>query len=422
MSEPARIVNDSPPPARRPPALRLASAPTSKRRLFVDRAARFVVSLGGVAIIASILGILLFIVAEIRPIFASARVAVERRVTVPGADLGAVIGRVELDRPLATPPVPATATEAPMGGRSLAAALADGRIAIVPVGTDVTFEGDRRVTVPRLGEPVLLPMDPGGRPLRAFAAQLGEDGSSIAAAQRADGTLSIVRRVVETNAMTGEATGSLLSAEAKLDRPLATMVFDEEQKNLWAGTSDGGLLWWRLDGATPGEPDLASAGRSPVTALAPLIGGRSLVVGQADGSLSVWFPVEQRRGGPRLTRIHDFPPLPGAVVRIAPSARGKSFLAADARGGLGLYASTSERTLWRGASEVSGTVAGLTFSPKSDGAVLAAGSALVEIGIDDPHPELSWRALFGKVWYEGYPEPAYVWQSSSATDDFEPKL
>jgi len=454
MSEPARIVNDSPPPARRPPALRLASAPTSKRRLFVDRAARFVVSLGGVAIIASILGILLFIVAEIRPIFASARVAVERRVTVPGADLGAVIsdenrtlviglsrdgrvvavragtdpkrgagnGRVELDRPLATPPVPATATEAPMGGRSLAAALADGRIAIVPVGADVTFEGDRRVTVPRLGEPVLLPMDPGGRPLRAFAAQLGEDGSSIAAAQRADGTLSIVRRVVETNAMTGEATGSLLSAEAKLDRPLATMVFDEEQKNLWAGTSDGGLLWWRLDGATPGEPDLASAGRFPVTALAPLIGGRSLVVGQADGSLSVWFPVEQRRGGPRLTRIHDFPPLPGAVVRIAPSARGKSFLAADARGGLGLYASTSERTLWRGASEVSGTVAGLTFSPKSDGAVLAAGSALVEIGIDDPHPELSWRALFGKVWYEGYPEPAYVWQSSSATDDFEPKL
>jgi phosphate transport system permease protein len=30
--------------------------------------------------------------------------------------------------------------------------------------------------------------------------------------------------------------------------------------------------------------------------------------------------------------------------------------------------------------------------------------------------------LFGKVWYEGAPEPAYVWQSTGGTDDFEPKL
>jgi phosphate transport system permease protein len=30
--------------------------------------------------------------------------------------------------------------------------------------------------------------------------------------------------------------------------------------------------------------------------------------------------------------------------------------------------------------------------------------------------------LFGKVWYEGYAQPEYVWQSTGATDDFEPKL
>ena len=34
----------------------------------------------------------------------------------------------------------------------------------------------------------------------------------------------------------------------------------------------------------------------------------------------------------------------------------------------------------------------------------------------------SWKALAGKVWYEGYEAPDYVWQSSSGTDDFEPKL
>jgi phosphate transport system permease protein len=35
---------------------------------------------------------------------------------------------------------------------------------------------------------------------------------------------------------------------------------------------------------------------------------------------------------------------------------------------------------------------------------------------------VSLRTLFGKVWYEGYDRPEYVWQSSGASDDVEPKL
>jgi phosphate transport system permease protein len=38
------------------------------------------------------------------------------------------------------------------------------------------------------------------------------------------------------------------------------------------------------------------------------------------------------------------------------------------------------------------------------------------------HPEASLSALFLPVWYEGYPSPEHVWQSSSGTDDFEAKL
>jgi phosphate transport system permease protein len=42
--------------------------------------------------------------------------------------------------------------------------------------------------------------------------------------------------------------------------------------------------------------------------------------------------------------------------------------------------------------------------------------------IDNPHPEISLKTLFGKVWYEDYDRPEYVWQSSSGNDDFEPKF
>jgi phosphate transport system permease protein len=42
--------------------------------------------------------------------------------------------------------------------------------------------------------------------------------------------------------------------------------------------------------------------------------------------------------------------------------------------------------------------------------------------IDNPHPEVTLKTLFGKVWYEGYSAPEYVWQSTGGTDDFEAKF
>jgi phosphate transport system permease protein len=44
------------------------------------------------------------------------------------------------------------------------------------------------------------------------------------------------------------------------------------------------------------------------------------------------------------------------------------------------------------------------------------------VALSNPHPESSLHTLFGKVWYEGYAQPEYVWQSTGATDDFEPKM
>ena len=38
------------------------------------------------------------------------------------------------------------------------------------------------------------------------------------------------------------------------------------------------------------------------------------------------------------------------------------------------------------------------------------------------HPEVTWQALWQEVWYEGYPEPEFIWQSTSGSDDFEAKF
>ncbi|HYG63559.1 MAG TPA: ABC transporter permease subunit [Thermoanaerobaculia bacterium] len=440
---------------------RLGSGETPRRRLLADRLARWIVSAGGLAIIFSVLGILVFILLEVWPLTTGARVGLSQPVPLAGPRAGALLadehrthvaalGEDGLVRVVRTrdgavtttldllaqaqqpgqPPGEApvrepqllTDMDVPAGSQALAAATRDGRVLIAPIRFEITFEGQNRVVAPAIDTPVSLVLDPAGRPLRAFAAQLGDDGGATAAAVLADGSLAIVRRTAEENLMTGEVTESLERFQSRVPGAgeVADLVMDRDRRNLYGGTTDGKVLWWSLEGE-PGDPQVTSAGPSPVTAAGLLIGGRSLVVGQEDGSVSVWFQVRQPDETYRLTRVRDFPALTGPVRAIAASQRDRSFLVYAANGRMGLYHSTAHRTLWTGEVPVEGGTS-LAYTPKADGAYLAGGGKLEEIRIHNPHPEVTWKSLFGKTWYEGADKPEYVWQSSSGTDDFEPKL
>ncbi len=417
-------------------------AVTSRKRLIADRAARWVVSAGGIGVIASILGILIFILVEVAPLLFSARVEAGRKVTVPEVGkIEAVLsddyrthvatldehgvvrvvrmqdGKVVYKSDLMAPNL--LAATVPPQTHAFAASTSDGRVLLKSMGFGISFNGQDRVVTPDETPPVFLDLDLQKRPLGAFAAQLDGDGNALAAAALADGRLAVARRGVEKNEMTGEATESLGRAELDAPGRITALVIDPAQKNLYAGTAAGDLLWWTLQDGQPGDLHSANAG-APITALTLLLGGRSLAVGQENGALSVWFPVNETGDTVRLARTHEFPRHPDAIRRITPSQRDRSFLAASA-GKLGLYFSTADRTLWTGAPPVR-DVAALFYTPKADGAYAAGGGEVAELDIHNPHPEITARSLFGKIWYEGYAAPAWVWQSSGGSDDFEPKL
>jgi phosphate transport system permease protein len=83
---------------------------------------------------------------------------------------------------------------------------------------------------------------------------------------------------------------------------------------------------------------------------------------------------------------------------------------------------TSERTLLKFPATGKPADSALV-TPRADGILVKRADGTVErYSLQNPHPEFSWRAMFGKVWYEGYPQPEWVWQSTGATDDFEPKM
>ncbi|MDM7917226.1 MAG: ABC transporter permease subunit, partial [Candidatus Eisenbacteria bacterium] len=242
------------------------------------------------------------------------------------------------------------------------------------------------------------------------------------------GRLGLAIATVRTNLL-GEETrrDTLLDLTPRLPSPATALAFDSEGRRLFAGMQDGGVKLWRIeDGAARDEAVFQAIERrgTPVTCLSLALGDNTLLAGGADGSLQGWFETldpAEGGGGRAFQRAHVFAPHPAPVVAIEPSRRDRSFLTADAAGHLRLHFATTERVLLERDLPVAARA--LAFAPKGDGFLAALDrTRAVHFGLDNRHPEISWKALFGKVWYEGYDGPAYAWQSSGGTDDFEGKF
>ncbi|MGL9724560.1 hypothetical protein [Sodalis sp. (in: enterobacteria)] len=60
----------------------------------------------------------------------------------------------------------------------------------------------------------------------------------------------------------------------------------------------------------------------------------------------------------------------------------------------------------------------LALSPRGE-ALIRAGSAEWRVwALSLGAPDMNWRTLTEKIWYPGYPAPAWVWQSTPAGDSF----
>jgi phosphate transport system permease protein len=190
-----------------------------------------------------------------------------------------------------------------------------------------------------------------------------------------------------------------------------------------ASTEKGNLYHWEL------VPELRltetkHVSNEPITAVEYVLGGTTLIVGDAKGALSGWFRVRLKDDDPEPVFVnpHTYPSQGTAIRAIGASTRDKTFVTAGADGSVVLRHMTSERTVLS-FPPTGKEVDGVRLTPKMDG-ILArqADGHLARYEIQAPHPDITWKALFGKVWYEGYAQPGYTWQSTGGTDDFEAKF
>ena len=154
------------------------------------------------------------------------------------------------------------------------------------------------------------------------------------------------------------------------------------------------------------------------TALEPLLGRHSILVGHHSGDVQQWTLSPSDQGTVfKQIRVTNFE---SPIRLLASEQRRKGFAVVDDQLTAHLAYTTSDRRLT--SIELSDMPSQLTFSPRADRLVTYSGTRIQTFEIQNAHPEISWGSLWGKVWYEGYEEPVFSWQSSSADTDFEPKF
>lgn len=420
------------------------------RRLLLDRLARWIVTLGGAAIIVSILAILFVIAAGVYPLFRkptavllgelatsldSTPLAVgvdEYReivyvVTASGVQFVSVKdGSVLPSNPLQGLRGATVVGTSGLGRGPLLLGLSDGRAIPVEVGFSVTFPDGKRRVESELTAVDPIAVDPEQHPLTRLAYASTPNGPMTAAAIGPKALILVT--VKETKALIGPTTKeeSRQRLTLPIEGEITSLALDGRGEDLFVGTSFGQVI--RVDLRDPNDPkvaDIAAATTRPgigVSMVGFLIGDRTLIVGDAMGGVGSWQLVRADGEGQRLVKVYDFLAHTGPVVAFAPSRRDKGFVTADASGIIHIHYGTTGKTLLTLKAADVGLNA-VTFAPKVDGVITVnAKGGLSQWTVENPHPEISWGSLFGKLWYEGYPAPTYVWQSTGGTDDFEAKF
>ena len=312
------------------------------------------------------------------------------------------------------------------------------------------FEIERRMDV-----------DTGKQPIKLLAAQINHanadsDRDATAVIITADGRTRLVTEKIEVNAFSGEmeATSRVRDLTDDLSSKPDFVLVNELQDRVILADKAGvvhyfgrrntrapfelqysefsifeaqadderGRHWRHIIEEEREDAGLpATTDKLELTAMNFLLGDTTVIFGDSRGGLQSWINVIQGgEGVSRMQRIRTLTPSMGAVTHMQASPITKAMIVVDAGGGLRAINNTAENVY---VDLQQPDVSLATFNRKGDGMLaLDATGKLHHWWIDAPHSEVSWTTLFGKVWYEGYSEPKYEWQSTGGTDDVEPKL
>lgn len=424
-----------------------------RMRALKDRFTRWYVLVGGLAVLAAITLIFFFLAYVVVPLFKGADLTVEAplhpawlqeagkplvyaleeqneagmRVSEQGTALffnahtGEELSRTALPIPAGVT-VTASAKDQP-GAPLVVLGLSNGAALVFRHTYRVTYPGGNKTITPAIEYPygnTPIVLDPQGRALERVSIN-ASDASLILAGSTGD-QLNVLQLTREESMMTGEVTNEQKRIELpQMNQAVKAIFIDPRQQWLYVinGRAQADVFSLR-DRSMNGRYKLSENADTQITASAQLVGGISLIIGDSRGTLAQWFMARDEDGEPRLKQIRTFQMGHSPIIQISSEQRRKGFTALDASGQLGVFHSTAHRTLL--VEQVVDGAGIYALSPRANRLMVEANGALQPLTLHNPHPEVSWSSMWSKVWYENYDKPAYVWQSTAANSDFEPKM
>lgn len=431
-------------------------------RHFTDKFAAVGIAVGGISVIAAILLIFAYLAYEIAPLFEGAEVepaaqfslsdntpslhvAIEEQSEMAmrlGADgvarfFDLVSGEESASIPVALPPgarITSLALDSEESG-IFAFGLESGEAVVARYAYETRFAelDNRRILTPVIeypfGEEAYTLAQ--NRPLASLAIRTADENMVLASTTRS-GEVSLLRASKQTNMFAAFDLGGGAEFEIE-ERKIGGLVqggerlyIDGDSFWLYAINENGMARVLNLRTAfTTNDPQFEiqtrlTSGQTKPTDIAFLLGGISLLVADDAGEVSQWF-LTRRDEVVDLERIRQFDSSEVPVTSITPEQRRKSFVSLDSEGTVSLYNTTAHRRAYSGEIAEGGAQA-IAISPRGDALVIESAPGEVAVfDVVNKHPEVSMAALWSRVWYEGYSEPQFTWQSSAATNEFEPK-
>jgi len=431
-------------------------------RLIKDLLARYGVVAGGLGVIVAIVLIFFYLLYVVYPLFISATAEPVSLYDVPEKALGntlllemeeqnevaarftdsgqvvffeAATGKTILIQTVAIPEgahIVSFSQGSPISEGAVIYGLSDGRAVIVKHQYKVTYPNNVRVITPSLKYPLgeqPLVLDDSGAALDKIAVKVGEDATTIVAktadTPQGTGKIRLINFQKEQSLFADEA--ALTRTDSVLDMPAAgivDMLIDKDESKLYLVSSDGRLSFFDIsDKSRPvisQHQNVVEAGQK-ITSITFLNGDLSLMIGDTTGLVSQWSMVKDSMNRPAMQKIRTFKVSDKSVVAINAEQRRKGFMTIDADGVMGIYHSTSEREMIK--ERVSDApLSAAVLSPRANALLVQSEDGKMHFWhVENEHPEVSIKSLWQEVWYESYPKPDYIWQSSSANNDFEPK-
>ncbi|TLU65227.1 ABC transporter permease subunit [Thalassotalea litorea] len=302
----------------------------------------------------------------------------------------------------------------------------DGTIKVVEPTFIVSFEGDKRSMNPTvrypLGEDAIY-IDEDEAAIKDFSFVMNEEKAMIMA-------LSEDNRLIKTALIADddfyydpEFTAEYQLIADNIDAIDFIQVTPDTTMGVVARNNEVSVYELDDDWDVPvkGQFNPVIESQANITAMTLLSGSSSILFGTDNGDVLQWFEVASDDGR-KFQQIRRFKAsINEAITQIYPERYRKSFFAVTPSGQVGLYYTTSETQLWQG-KMLQSDQQPFAIAPRANGVVLSGKTQLELLTVDNEHPEVTWSALWQEVWYEGYPEPAYIWQSTSGSDDFEAKF